>query len=526
MGGSQVVGGVPETNAGSETSDMRLSVETGRPEIDLRKVIEGMPAWVQVCSLDGTIQMVNHAATQISGYERPEMEGQAWPYPWFTNSGLSGHGEVWSLGPWPQAELERTGQIPEFEGTCATAQGTAVILGVTLSLLRDEQHRPQHVLMVAWDHTQRKAREIELSQAQKIQAVRQLASGIAHDINNNLAVILGYSEFLLGSSDSFGDMVRQALSAIQEQSVDCANTVKRIQLFARTVPKSHFSRFSLNDAVQDVIKSTQPVWKYRTQKEGIGIRVETELADLPPVYGYWDGLEEALAGLVSNSVDALSQGGVISIRTRDGGDEAVLEVTDNGVGIAPVHINRIFDAFYTTKGPASSGLGLSIAYNLIVQQGGTISVSSQEGQGTTFIIRLPYEKGDTGDTCGRDQAKGNKALKILVVDDEPLVADVFRTFLQSLGHQAVTCLSGPVALEMMAQQGVDLALVDLGMPDMDGWELSRQINQRCPDFPIVVATGWNVSVEDGKEQGARIRAVLQKPFGMHELARAVEDALR
>jgi PAS domain S-box-containing protein len=381
---------------------MRSSEETGRPEIDLGKIIEGMPAWVQVCGLDGTIQMVNYAATQISGYERSEMEGQTWPYPWFTNSGLSGHGEDSGLGCWPQAKLEESGHIPEFEAACTTAQSSVVILGVTLSLLRDEQNRPQYILMVAWDHTQRKVREIELRQAQRIQAVSQLASGIAHHINNNLAVILGYSGFLLSTTDCSGDVARQALSAIQEQSVDCANTVKRIQLFSRSVPKSHFSRFSLNDAVHDVIKATKPMWKYRAQKEGIDIRVETDLSVLRPVYGYRDGLQEALASLVSNSVEALSEGGVISIKTRDGGDEVALEVTDNGVGIAPVHINRIFDAFYTTKGPARSGLGLIIVYNLIVQQGGNISVSSQEGRGTTFVIRLPYGKGDAGEICGPD----------------------------------------------------------------------------------------------------------------------------
>jgi CheY-like chemotaxis protein len=217
---------------------------------------------------------------------------------------------------------------------------------------------------------------------------------------------------------------------------------------------------------------------------------------------------------------------VISFRTSDSGDEAVLEVADNGVGISPVHIHRIYDAFYTTKGPASSGLGLSIAYNLIVQQGGKISVTSQEGRGTTFFIRLPYGRGDAGEACAADSTRARKSLTVLVVDDEPQVADVFRTFLQSFGHQVVTCLSGDDALSAFDRQDFDLALIDLGMPNMDGWELSRQLNQRCPDFPIIVATGWNVSVEDGQDQGAGIKAVLHKPFGMHELARTVEDALR
>jgi CheY-like chemotaxis protein len=113
----------------------------------------------------------------------------------------------------------------------------------------------------------------------------------------------------------------------------------------------------------------------------------------------------------------------------------------------------------------------------------------------------------------------------LVVDDESLVAEVFRNFLEASGHRVAVRLNGAHALETFQEEDFDLALIDLGMPDMDGWEVSRQMNQISPDFPIIVATGWNVSLEDARDKGVRIKAVLRKPFGMKELAQAIELAL-
>jgi PAS domain S-box-containing protein len=249
-----------EMNKGLEMSEVDIPEGYCPSETCLRWVFESMPAWVQVCTLDGMIEMVNHAATLISGYNRSEMVGQTWPYPWLSGSWIPSE-EIHdsNIAPWSCAEFQQNGRSREFEATIVHRQGDPRVLAVTLSLLQDEKGCPHRVLMVGWDLTQRKAMEVELCQAQKIQAVSQLASGVAHDINNNLAVILGYSEFLLSASESFNEGVRQALSAIQEQSMECADTVRRIQLFSRNVPRSLFASISVNDAVREVIKQTEPV---------------------------------------------------------------------------------------------------------------------------------------------------------------------------------------------------------------------------------------------------------------------------
>ena len=347
-------------------SDRSLDAVMTPPEASIGQMIEQMPVWVQVCDLEGTVISVNHAATEISGYGREEMVGQSWPYTWLFEPGSESSGlRTWGAEGWPIAELKSQGHVAEFDATCTTNQGKRRCLSVTLSLLKDDAGNAQSVLMAAWDFTDRKTREADLGQAQKMQAMGQLASGIAHDINNNLAVILGYAEFLLCTSESFGDVVRQALSAIQEQSLDCANTVRRIQLFSRDVPKTQFTSFPLNGLIHDVIKSNEEIGEVHSQTHGTDIRFVTDLVSTPDIYAYEAGLKEAVSSLVTNAVEALPHGGVISFRTRVSGDELLLEVGDNGGGITPEVINRIFDAFFTTKGPASSGLGLSIAYNLI-----------------------------------------------------------------------------------------------------------------------------------------------------------------
>ena len=206
--------------------------------------------------------------------------------------------------------------------------------------------------MVAWDLSRRESLEDQRVQAQKIQAVNQLASGVAHDINNNLAVILGYSEFLLGKSLIVDELEREALVAIQEQSVECANTVRRIQLFSRAVPKSQYTSISVNDVVREVVRLTEPVWKHQAEKDGTAIELDMDLGQLPPIYAYVSGLKDALISLIHNAVDALPSGGRILIQTRHEGKAAVIRVQDNGEGVDPSVASRIFDPFFTTKGPS------------------------------------------------------------------------------------------------------------------------------------------------------------------------------
>ncbi len=482
---------------------------------DLTWMVEAMPVWVQLSQPNGDIELVNDAACLISGYDRSELIGQTWPYPWFLNDWRGTNDD-------PLVELLRTGEFQTLEITCVTRGGERRMLNVTMSLVSSARDHPRRVLMVAQDLTERMERQDRLVQAEKIKVVSQLASGVAHDINNDLAVILGYSEYLLSNFDNRDDPDRHALGAIQEQSQACAEAVRRIQVFARQVPRDKFTYFSINDVVREVVELIQHQWDSGRTQSWTGIRMETLLQWVPPVHSHYTGLKEAVTCLVNNAVAALAEGGNVSLSASSDGGEVVLEVADEGVGIDPDHLKQIFDPFFTTKGLASSGLGLSIAYNLIAQSGGTLSVTSEQGLGTTFTARFPAAPTEAVTSHESEvTAPEVRCLDVLVAEDEPLVAGMLRTFLESLGHSVTICLNGAEAIEAFENKEFDLMVVDLAMPEVDGWGVSRRVNELRPRVPIIVATGWNMTVEDGREQGAIVDSVLRKPFTKADLIEAV-----
>ncbi len=350
---------------------------------------------------------------------------------------------------------------------------------------------------------------------------------MAHDINNDLAVILGYSEYLTGRWQDLDEVDQHALNAIQQQAQDCAETVRRIQLFSRRSPRSKFSYFSINDVVRDVVESMEHNRSKDSNLGWSGIQVEADLQRVPSLLAHLSSLKEAVSSLVENAVAALPEGGKISLRTRCVENEVLLEVADNGQGISPVELRRIFEPFFTTKGPSSSGLGLSIAYNLVNQMDGVLTVESKLGFGTTFTVRFPAQSAELpAGPRSEDEPNNLLNLNVLVVDDEPLVAGMIRTFLESSGHSATVFLEGQGAIEAFEAAQFDLVVVDLGMPEMDGWEVSRRINEINLQVPIIMATGWNMPVVDGHEQGAAIDSVLRKPFAMGELTGAIDAAMK
>ncbi len=318
-----------------ETRGAQGEILVATQEWDLPQVVEAIPAWVQVCQMDGTIDMVNSAASVISGYARSDMVGQTWPYPWFP-SGLGETGED------PFTQLGRAGESLKFEAVCKTPRGQVKELCVTLALLLAGSRQPRRVLLVAQDVTERKHLEQSFLRDEKLRVVSQLAAGVAHDVNNDLAVILGYSEYLLGKASKLDQEDSTALSAIQLQAQNCAGTVRRIQLFSRTVPKNKFTYISINDVVRDVVESMEHLWAGNAGQDRSGVHLEADLQWVPPVHAHLTSLNETVVSLIENAVSALPEGGKVSLRTTYSEDQVLLEVGDNGAGIEPADMGRIF----------------------------------------------------------------------------------------------------------------------------------------------------------------------------------------
>jgi CheY-like chemotaxis protein len=236
-------------------------------------------------------------------------------------------------------------------------------------------------------------------------------------------------------------------------------------------------------------------------------------------------LREALVNLIFNAVDALPEGGVIRLRAYRQGRKIAVEVQDTGTGMSVDVQSRIFQPRFTTKGPHGTGLGLVQVQSTVEQHGGEITIDSTPGQGTTICLLFPAAHAGLS-SMGHAGHVGS--LAILVVDDEPAQADLIARMLRLDGHTVVVTHSGAVALERLSMEVFDLVISDLGMPDMDGWEFTKQARAHHPTVSVIIVSGWGsqISPEDVHERG--VQAVVAKPYRLADLRSAIAtlDAAR
>jgi signal transduction histidine kinase len=238
-----------------------------------------------------------------------------------------------------------------------------------------------------------KATQDQLIQSEKLRALGNLASGVAHDFNNILAAILGRTQLLLRKVQD--PEFLKWLKVIEQLTNAGAETVEQIQKFARTYrarSEKDFSELDINGIVQEVLEITRPKWKDEAELKGIKIEMETDLGKLSSPIGNVSEIKEVLTNMIFNSIEALPEGGKITIRTRMRADDVQISVTDNGLGMIEEVKKKVFEPFFTTKRDKRNGLGLSVAYGIITRHNGEINVESQPGEGTTFTIKLPTKQ--------------------------------------------------------------------------------------------------------------------------------------
>ncbi len=373
------------------------------------------------------------------------------------------------------------------------------------------------------------ATQQQVIQQERLSAIGQMASGIAHDFNNTLTPILGFAELLLENDKLLENKTeaRRCLTMLRTSAKDAANVVARLREFYRPAASDEeFPIVDLAKIVQQAVSLTEPKWRRQTQAQGVTVNVTAEINASPFVAGQESALREVLTNLIFNAVDAMPQGGEISLTTAIENEQAVVRVRDNGTGMSEAVRQRCLEPFFSTKGDKGTGLGLSMVYGIIERHRGKLEIESALGEGTTFIIRLPVAEESLGKNTAPDLAgrpSGN--LRVLVVDDEPKVLEVIQAYLRCDGHSVCTASSGREALEKFRHNRFDLVVVDRVMPEMTGEQTARFIKQASPDMPVVMLTGYGALIEVTGGQPEAVDLVMSKPVTLDAMRQTVRKFL-
>ena len=369
----------------------------------------------------------------------------------------------------------------------------------------------------------------QFSQIEKLSALGELASGVAHDFNNTLAGILGRAQLVLRTNDP--EKIRRGLEIIIRTAEDGAKTVKRIQDFARQRRDHDFEPIAVSQLLYDVSEITRPRWKDSAEAAGVHINLELRIRSNAFILGDGSELREVLVNMVFNAVDAMPEGGTLTLASDERDGSVFISVCDTGVGMSPEIQSRIFDPFFTTKGEAGLGLGLAVSYGIIRRHDGSIEVESEPGKGSVFRLKLSSAAQCRTDIRQAEAAEGilpqrpaAGRAKILVVDDEETVRELLRDILAGEGYAVETAPGGRAALELFATGKFDAVFTDIGMPGMSGWEFARAVREKDSSVPIAVITGWGEEVGSGERKAAQINWVVTKPFTADRILQLAGEA--
>jgi PAS domain S-box-containing protein len=403
------------------------------------------------------------------------------------------------------------------------ADGSSRIVSFSARLV--EIGNTRLIIQIMRDMTERRAMEQELVRVEQLRALGQLASGVAHDFNNLLTGILGISELVLAEMDENGEQ-RRLIEVIRQSALDGAQMVRRIQYLGRRNQAEAYTEIDLNQLVQDVIELTRPRWRSQTSQRGTHLELIVATAQVPPIWGSAPELREVLTNLIFNAVDAMPDGGELSLETGIGAGQVWVKVSDTGLGMTEETRQRLFEPFYTTKQQDGHGLGLSVSWSIINRHGGTIEVDSQLNQGTSFTVKLPPARAQSpavAPPLPELEACAPRRLFTLIVDDEPNLIYVLTRILESLGHSVTAALSGQEALQTLENnpQKFDIVFTDLSIPDIVGWEVARRARQISPQVKIVLVTGWGAGLDQHQLQEAQIDMVINKPYRVRDIQSAL-----
>jgi PAS domain S-box-containing protein len=477
----------------------------------------------------GSMVMVNNAFSKLVGKPRQDLEGEP-------ISAIYGREQQEST-LFEYQERFANHLVPQhLEGEITLWSGKKGWFEVSNSFLEIEG-QPTLLLSTFRDVTQRKRLEAQLLQVQKMESIGTLAGGIAHDFNNVLMAIQGNAELMERRVDG-NERLRQHTVAIKQAAQRGADLTKRLLAFARL--ETYKMRPLI---VNHVLEETIRLLEHTFQKS---IEIDTDLSgSIPFIDGDQGQLQQVFINICVNARDAMPQGGTLKIATHHVNPDRVgidilpdqaslggyveICISDTGVGMGEQTQQHIFEPFFTTKERGKgTGLGLAVAYGIVQSHKGFISVESQVGVGSTFRVYLPVCRGDIqfeAPMTKHERPGGSET--ILVVDDEEVVLDVSDDLLTGLGYRVIKAGSGEEAVSIYRnkQEEINLVVLDMAMPKMDGEETFRQLKEMNPNIKVLIASGLMEREHSDRMSERGIAGFLQKPYRLDSLAQAIREVL-
>jgi DNA-binding response OmpR family regulator/anti-sigma regulatory factor (Ser/Thr protein kinase) len=364
-------------------------------------------------------------------------------------------------------------------------------------------------------------------QHERLRALGQMASGIAHDVNNALAPVSLYVGTLLEREPGLSVRAREYLEIMQRAIEDVAHTVGRMREFYRARgPELVLAPVDVNRIVRQVVDLTRARWSDMPQQRGTVIEARLDLArNLGPASGIEAEMREALTNLVFNAVDAMPEGGTLTLSTRSSAAHIEIAVADTGSGMDEDTRSRCLEPFFTTKGERGTGLGLAMVYGVVRRHSGEIDIESSPGTGTT--VRLRFASTASAEIPIPEESQGPVAgLRLLVVDDDPMVSRTLHQILEFEGHQVATASGGEEAVNLFLPESdrrhsFDVVITDLGMPHVDGSRVAAAVKAGSPDTRVILLTGWGQKLTAEGNVPPEVDYVISKPPKLRELRNAL-----
>ncbi len=507
--------------------DMTESKRAEQERILLATAIEQASESIIISDRPGTINYVNPAFEQLSGFNREEIIGQNFRILKSDKHDEAFYREMYDIisrgHTWAGRIINtmKDGTLREFE--------------TRISPVKDSSGEIINFVSVNRDVTQEKALEAQLRHAQRMDAIGTLAGGVAHDFNNILSSVIGFTELALDDAEK-GTLQYENLQEVLTAGSRAKDLVLQILTFSR---QSDQEQKPVN--VQLIAKEALKMLRASIPST---IEIKQNIQSEALVMGDSTQIHQVLMNLCTNAAHAMDdKGGVLTVDLVDikvdsefisdypelkPGTYINLTVTDTGYGMAPDVLDRIFDPFFTTKEKdKGTGMGLSVVHGIVHSHGGSIYAYSESGKGSTFRVFLPVLKRrlESEERIERPIPTGTE--RILFVDDELSIVNIGKKTLESLGYDVVARTSSIEALEFFKTQSdsVDIVITDLTMPNLTGEELAEELMQIRPDIPIILCTGFSVRMDEKKAMEMGIRAFVSKPVLKREIAETIRKVI-